>query len=148
MAFVPLAHSNSEYMELALDSDRRLARFRRSDRSINKSTALSVIQRFAQDLDRLMPAAMRRSYRLLVDSREAPRAADPELESTLSGNMNPLMMQFACVAVLIRTPIGILQMRRLLRGWTTPAEVFSDEAEATIWLMRHPVATPQSGSGS
>lgn len=148
MAFTPLSHSNSEYMELALDSDRRLARFRRSDRGINKSTVIPVVQRFTQDLDRLLPVAMRPTFRLLVDAREAPRAADPELESALSGSMNPLMKQFACVAVLIKTPIGILQMRRLLRGWTTPAEVFSDEAEATIWLMRHPVASPQPGPHS
>jgi hypothetical protein len=147
MAFVPLSHSNSEYMELALDSERHLARFRRSDRGINKSTVIPVVQRFTQDMDRLLPVAMRPTFRLLVDSREAPRA-DPELESALSGSMNPLMKQFACVAVLIKTPIGILQMRRLLRGWNTPAEVFSDEAEATIWLMRHPVASPQPGPHS
>lgn len=139
MAWTSLSHSNSEYMDMAMDLDRHLARMRRTDRSITKSTALPVIQRFTADLERLLPTASRPRYRLLVDSREAPRA-DPELESTLSGSMNPLMMQFAAVAILIKTPIGILQMRRLLRGWNTPADVFSDEAEALIWLMRHPVA--------
>ncbi len=141
MAWTPVAHSNSEYMDLSLDRDRGLARMRRSDRSITLGTAPLVIQRFVQDLERLIPSTTRRSFRLLVDSREAPRA-DPELESTLSGQMNPLMMQFACVAILIKTPIGILQMRRLLRGWGTPADVFSDEAEAIIWLLRNPIAAP------
>lgn len=141
MAWTPVAHSNSEYMDLSLDRDRGLARMRRSDRSITLGTAPLVIQRFAQDLERLIPSTTRRSFRLLVDSREAPRA-DPELESTLSGQMNPIMMQFACVAILIKTPIGILQMRRLLRGWSTPADVFSDEAEAIIWLLRNPIAAP------
>ncbi|HNN92201.1 MAG TPA: hypothetical protein PKI03_08035 [Pseudomonadota bacterium] len=139
MAWTPLAHSNSEYMDLSLDRDRGLARMRRSDRSITLGTAPQVIQRFMQDLERLIPPTTRRSFRLLVDSREAPRA-DPELEATLSGQMNPIMMKFACVAILIKTPIGILQMRRLLRGWNTPADVFSDEAEAIIWLLRHPIA--------
>lgn len=139
MAWTSLPHSNSEYMDLALDRDRGLARMRRTERSITLSSAPTVITRFVQDLDRLIPPASRKSLRLLVDSREAPRA-EPQLEETLSSRMNPLMTHFAAVAVLIKTPIGILQMRRLLRGWSTPADVFSDEAEALIWLLRHPLS--------
>ena len=57
------------------------------------------------------------------------------------------MMQFACVAILIKTPIGILQMRRLLRGWGTPADVFPTRRRRSFGFCATPSRRRRRQSG-
>lgn len=136
MPWTEHSHRGVAYMQVSVDSGRRLVRLRRSDLVISADLADAVLGSFVQDMDRIVPLAERRQYRLLTDTRDAPRAATPELEGKLLGIMAPMMMGFAAVALLLRTPIGVLQMRRILRQWPNIAEVFDDEAEATVWLLK------------
>ncbi len=145
MPWTEISHRGTAYIQIATDPARRLLRMRRRDLGITLAAADSVLIQFAEDMDRLLPKAERRSYRLLVDTREAPRIADPELEGKLLQIMSPLMMSFACAAVVLRTAIGVLQMRRLMRTWPIRVEVFHDESEAILWLLRQDAAGSDSG---
>lgn len=145
MPWSELPHRGTIYLQVAFDSARRLARFRRSDRALTAGSADGILAQFTEDLDRILPKSERAKLRLLADTREAPRAADPELEGKLLTIMTPIMTSFDCVAVLLRTPIGILQMRRLMRTWPIRGEVFEDESEAILWLLRQDASTPRSG---
>jgi hypothetical protein len=146
MPWTDLPHRGTAYLQLAIDTSRRLARFRRSDLALKPENGAAVLEQFVEDINRLLPVSERRKYRLLTDTREAPRISSPELEAKLLSIMSPIMMHFACVAVLLRTPIGVLQMRRLLRTWPIRAEVFEDESEAILWLLRQEPAGPDSAA--
>lgn len=144
MPWTELPHRGTVYVQVFSDTARRLVRFRRSDLAIKIDEAEHTLWQFSEDLERLLPTSSRKGYRLLVDTRDAPRASDPELEGKVLSIISPVMASFACVAVVLRTPIGVLQMRRLLRTWPARAEVFMDEGDATVWLLRQEAGGPES----
>jgi hypothetical protein len=73
--------------------------------------------------------------KLLLDLRRAPPRNDDGFESIINGGIGPFVGRFGRHAVLVRTMVGKLQVKRLAvaRGHED-ANVFDDEAAALAYL--------------
>jgi len=71
---------------------------------------------------------------VLVDLRLGPMRNDPEFESAARQWQGKLVETFGKIAFLVATPVGKLQMNRIARLLSKPAQVFDDEAAAVAWL--------------
>ena len=69
--------------------------------------------------------------RLLVDVRDGPARNDPAFEAKMNVHMQALVGRFEKCAVLVRSAVGVLQVKRLVRPYDDAIEgsVFRDEAE-------------------
>ncbi|MDI1432288.1 hypothetical protein [Polyangium sorediatum] len=72
--------------------------------------------------------------KLLVDLREGPRRNDPQFEDTMRRFRPRLFRGFRGAAIIVKTAVGALQVKRHLREDGAGAEVFHDEAEALEYL--------------
>lgn len=71
----------------------------------------------------------------LVDLRQPPMNNDPVFESATMRTRSMIVQEFACVAVLVRTAVGALQVNRLLREENNDnVLVFHDEEVALGYL--------------
>jgi hypothetical protein len=71
---------------------------------------------------------------LLVDVRYGPSRNDPEFEDSLREARRPIFDGFRCVAILVKTEAGKLQVQRYHREDGEPTRVFHDEAAALAYL--------------
>ena len=71
---------------------------------------------------------------LLVDLRAARARDDPEFERASREQPDEIAKRFPRAAILVRTAIGQLQLRRTLKGIAGRMTVFTDEAEALAHL--------------
>lgn len=89
------------------------------------------------DIDKVIAAFDRlgRDRRgLLIDLRDGPRRNDPAFEDAM-GRLRPKLLRgFRHVAVVVRTAVGALQVKRHLRDDGAGAEVFLDWEVALDWL--------------
>jgi hypothetical protein len=78
----------------------------------------------------------RRAHTLLVDSRGVVGRNDPTSEALFREHRRDMLLGFRRAAILVRTPAGLLQARRLLveDGTEAHARAFLDEAEALAYL--------------
>ncbi|WP_437629749.1 hypothetical protein [Sorangium sp. So ce854] len=71
----------------------------------------------------------------LVDIRQPPMNNDPAFEAATMRTRSMIVQEFACVAVLVRTAVGALQVNRLLREENNDnVLVFHDEEVALAHL--------------
>lgn len=136
MSWKELSHQYRTYMQIAVDEQRHLVRLVRTVTPLPKDGPLGIVTQFFREMDRVLLPPMRARYRLLVDSRLAPRMIDPTTASDLSGLTREFYGDFQRVAFLLRTPIGLMQMRRIIKTLDFAGEVFDDEAEAMSFLLR------------
>ncbi|MDI1481640.1 hypothetical protein [Polyangium sp. y55x31] len=90
-----------------------------------------------QDLEAVLAAfdeIGRDRRKLLVDLREGPRRNDPLFEETMRRFRPRLFRGFRGAAIIVKTAVGALQVKRHLREDGAGAEVFHDEAEALEYL--------------
>ena len=71
---------------------------------------------------------------LLVDLRDVVGRNDPEFEEVIAPHRRRLMQSFGRAAVLVRSSVGAMQIRRLFAADGLSVEVFGDEDEALEWL--------------
>ncbi|WP_433926328.1 hypothetical protein AB3662_25735 [Sorangium cellulosum] len=71
----------------------------------------------------------------LIDLRQPPMNNDPAFEAATMRTRSMLVQEFACVAILVRTAVGALQVNRLLREENNDnVFVFHDEEVAVGYL--------------
>jgi hypothetical protein len=78
----------------------------------------------------------RARMRLLIDSREAVGNNDPASEANFAAHRKAMSAGFPRVAVLVKSTIGLLHVKRLLASDGTPhIIVFNEEADAMAYLI-------------
>lgn len=137
MPWTELAHASQAYVHVHIDRTRSLVRLTRTALIMAKEQTAPLLEQFTSEMLRLLPRSTRATQRLLFDTREAPKLADPATEAALLAVLNDLLRDFHRLAILIKTPIGVLQMRRIVREANLPAEIFYDEADAFVYLGKH-----------
>lgn len=71
---------------------------------------------------------------LLIDWREGPLRNDAPFEEALRRSMPKIIRNYRNVAVLVRSAVGALQVKRHFREANLVGEVFQDEADALEFL--------------
>jgi hypothetical protein len=119
------------YMVVDIDPTGLVVRVRRNDTEYpDVPTLQEDMERIATLLDELG----RNRRKLLVDLRHAPRRNDTTFEDAMARIRPRVFQGFRAAAVLVRTAVGALQVKRHMREDGTGAEVFHDEQEALEYL--------------
>jgi hypothetical protein len=72
---------------------------------------------------------------ILLDFRQAPMSTDSRVHRALVEQGDALTTPFCRRAVLLATPVGVMQTRRVARTYSnTPPEIFSDEDTARRYV--------------
>ena len=79
---------------------------------------------------------------LLVDSREAPHTTDDRMQEEFRRFRLDVSRGFDAVAVLVRTKVGMLQVRRLGTQPSSEARAFDDENVAIAFLLEQVPSAP------
>ena len=79
-------------------------------------------------------AEERGALRILVDLREARGRNDAEFEAAIAPHRQRLFQSGEAMAVLIKTQVGAMQIRRHFRMDGVDALVFEDEGDAQRWV--------------
>jgi hypothetical protein len=72
----------------------------------------------------------------LMDVREGPLRTDDGFEQVVRDAGPELSHRFKRSAILVKTAVGALQMKRILRERGGRSEVFDDEEKAIAYLLR------------
>jgi hypothetical protein len=120
-----------EYYEVVLDEARHLVVARRSAKQYPDVETMDRAMTALADSFEHLPLV---GLGLLVDSREAVGRNDDGFETTLAKHRHRLYGRFKKRAVLMKTPVGAMQARRLERSSDYAFEVFQDEAAAVAFL--------------
>ena len=99
---------------------------------------LADVRWMFERIDRAIEGVHRHRASLLIDSRRAPPRNDPEFERVFTPLRQELMGSFSRVALLLRSAVGVLQMSRLLRVDGISVGVYTDAAEALVYLGAPP----------
>ena len=131
----------SVWFVLSVDEARGLIRLRRTAHRITTEAELvTSFEQLTAELGQIVAVADRGRYGLLQDMRDAPLLDKPELEAVQLRCLEPIRHGWRRGAVLVRTPIGKLQARRMTNksqsGSATAAStaIFDDELEALNFL--------------
>ncbi len=84
---------------------------------------------------RAVPIRERFGVSVLVDVRDAPMLANDGLELEAAKVIDAMASEFERSALLVRTAVGALQVRRIARTTQFRLELFEDEAAAIAYLM-------------
>jgi hypothetical protein len=83
---------------------------------------------------RAIPVRERFNLSVLVDVRDAPMLANDGLEAEAAKVIDAMASEFERSALLVRTAVGALQVRRIARTTPFRLELFEDEAAALAYL--------------
>lgn len=120
-----------EWVTLSVDAESGIARYERTDKGYAN---LAELERSHDRIALVLPG-IPPGLKLLLDLRRAPPRNDDAFESIINGVIGPFLVRFARHAVLVRTMVGRLQVKRLAaeRGHEE-ANIFDDEAAALAYL--------------
>lgn len=126
----------NETASIWMDDARCLVRLRRSSHRVERPDEMATaMQTLIDELDRLVPLSVRGKWGLLQDMRDAPLLTDPALEQAVARHAGRLRQGWLRLAVLVRTPVGKLQVRRTTTNEQAAGrDVFDDEIEALNYL--------------
>ncbi len=129
------------WFTLAVDEARGLIRLRRSAHRITTEAELEAsFDRLVSELNQIVAPEERARYGWLQDMRDAPLLEKPELEVVQLRRLEPIRRGWRREAVLVQTPIGKLQARRMTSKNAPVAQpganmaIFDDELEALRFL--------------
>jgi hypothetical protein len=117
------------YCTLELDRRQGFLRFTRSEKPYPSLTAIELE---AIELDHALERMC--GARILVDLRAAAPRNDPEFEMTIKRLRRRLYERSERAAVLVRTAVGALQVKRHVREDGANVEVFQSEDDALAYL--------------
>ena len=83
MPWTELAHASQAYVHVHIDRTRSLVRLTRTALIMAKEQTAPLLEQFTSEMLRLLPRSTRATQRLLFDTREAPKLADPATEAAL-----------------------------------------------------------------
>lgn len=121
----------SSHLTVTREEGGRLIRARRSSSPFTSVTDMYAVQ--AQFL-KVIPVRERFGLSVLVDVREAPMLANDGLEIEAFKVIDAMASDFERSALLVRTAVGALQVRRIGRTNPFRLELFEDEAAALMYL--------------
>ena len=110
------------------------AAFFRLRRTATKLESNEVLNQTAQTIERALVGVDLSRLGFLVDLRDGPMRNDPEWEKVARPWQQKMMSAFGRVAILVKTPVGKLQMNRIVRALHATAQVFDDEQQAIAFL--------------
>ncbi|HEY4120750.1 MAG TPA: hypothetical protein VGM56_22950 [Byssovorax sp.] len=84
---------------------------------------------------RSMVGLARGRFGLLVDVREAPFNNDPEFERRMKPELELLYANFAAVAIVVKSAVGRMQVRRQASEVGERAHVFNVADDALAYLL-------------
>jgi hypothetical protein len=117
------------YCSLRLDHRHGIVRFTRSDQPY---PSLAALEHEVGEIDRLLERMS--GARVLVDLRAASPRNDPGFELVIKQFRRKLFERSERTAVLVRTAVGALQVKRHMREDGFSVEVFQSEEEAVAHL--------------
>lgn len=120
----------------------RIVRVRRSSRRFEGAQELSQERCLLRET---LNGIGRAGRALLIDSRVAPNSTDDRLQEEFRRFRVEVARGFACVATLVRTKVGMLQVNRLSANQAVSVQAFDDEAAAIAHLLQQvpdPIDTP------
>jgi len=130
----------NELFSISIDPDQRIVRSVRSERPYTADAAL--LEAVAADVERAFGLIDLSRYGHLLDLRAAVLNNSDDFESRTSRLRRVFMQDFARVAILVRTAVGVLQSKRLIRerglrgdAHSPRIDVFADEADAMRFLI-------------
>lgn len=109
----------------------RVIRARRTASPFGSAADMYAVE--AQFL-RALPIRDRFAVSVLVDVRDAPMLANDALEIEAVKVIDAMASEFERSALLVRTAVGALQVRRIARTNSFRLELFEDEAMALAYL--------------
>jgi hypothetical protein len=109
----------------------RVIRARRTASPFGSAADMYAVE--AQFL-RALPIRDRFAVSVLVDVRDAPMLANDALEIEAVKVIDAMASEFERSALLVRTAVGALQVRRIARTNSFRLELFEDEAVALAYL--------------
>jgi len=121
------------YGSICWDAKRALARFVRSELAY---ASVEDIEREGLEVERALKKAGK--IRLLIDLRAATPRNDPSFEVAIAQFRHKLLGGGQRVAILVRTAMGALQVKRHMREDGIQVEVFTQEEEAIAFLDLRP----------
>lgn len=125
----------TEFVTVWVDDTRRLVKFKRSSRAFPNVEALrDSVNDLIGKLYELVPLESQPEYGLFQDMRDAPLVRNPEMDRVLNELAPRMSSHFRKVAILIQTPVGLLQARRKAAEINLKMQVFEDEIEALNFL--------------
>jgi hypothetical protein len=129
------------FHEVSVLHDGRVVCVRRTQRQFESAAELRFERlRLVEQLN----ALGRRGRGLLVDSRTAPHSTESQLDEEFRRYRREVMLGFDRVAALVRTKVGILQVKRLCAGQASAFQVFDDEEAAIASLLSESAPPPGS----
>ncbi len=121
----------SDHFVITLDEATRVVRRTRTGRAF---ASLAEVEAAYDAAIRATESLDRRRYGLLIDVRLAPPRNDPEYEQIVERLAQRLYGAYPRVAILARTEVGRLQVRRMTERNHSNARAFVDEAAALAYL--------------
>lgn len=121
------------YGSIEADHLRGFHRFTRTEVPYPSNTAVEIE---ANEIERALDRCGR--PRLLIDLRAAAPRNDPGFEVAVAKLRRKLFKGNERTAILVRTAVGALQVKRHLREDGFPGEVFQSEEEAIAYLEASP----------
>ncbi len=118
------------WVTLSVDLEAGIARYERTDRPYASVEELELAHGRVAAVLPGIPTGLK----LLVDLRRAPPRNDDAFESIVNGVIGPFLGRFSGNAVLVRTVVGKLQVRRIAAARGKEVNVFDDEEAALAHL--------------
>jgi hypothetical protein len=121
----------TQYWILERDLGAAFFRLRRTSTAYESLESIGVT---AASIERALVGVDLSRLGFLIDLREGPMRNDPEFEKVGRPWQEKMMGVFGRVAILVKTPVGKLQMGRIVRALHASAQVFDDERQAIAFL--------------
>lgn len=121
----------STHLIVTREEGGRVIRARRTSSPFGSAADMYGVE--AQFL-RAVPMRERFGVSVLVDVRDAPMLANDGLELEAAKVIDAMASEFERSALLVRTAVGALQVRRIARTTPFRLELFEDEAAAIAYL--------------
>jgi hypothetical protein len=122
---------SSSHLVVTREEGGRLVRARRTSCPFTSAADMYSVE--AQFL-RIIPVRDRVGVSILVDVRDAPMLANDALEIEAVKVIDAMASDFERSALLVRTAVGALQVRRIARTNPFRLELFEDEVAALAYL--------------
>jgi hypothetical protein len=122
----------NEFVEAEVDARRKIVVLRRSASAFRQ---LADIEQTIADLAGALPERMRAGFSILIDMRDAPMRASPELDGAFQRYRNETERGFERVAVVVQSALGKIRSDRLKETSNVQVEVFLSIEDALVWLL-------------
>lgn len=118
------------FARVEIDRDTRLVKLIRTANQLKPELVAQVVE----DFQLAVPLRERPRLVLLQDMRLGPMIRDEALDRALMAVVPKLVAKFAARAMLLASPVGVLQANRFTRESGSDVRAFVDEIEALRYL--------------